>query len=415
MQLKPFGIDSPGPGDIVYCCCVPCYNRDWTIEFLCDYFASDITDEELDSAVQDLPESTEPFVLKQMIVEKSKVNNKIVYNHTQKMLELSRSEFIQRYSDNKEIYEAHKIKLDHHNQFWKLLKKEKLENGWVLINDDFSANVPVRSKHMSQDDFLGFTSYLLLCSIVEFYIPKDQGFHKYKKYVYHNGYEAGHDGQIVLASYNSIINNVIELASTKNHEIKGVLLLSDNCAQQFKCRHTIFGLVSLSYKYNLPILKTYGVAGHGKSEVDSCGGAAFKNIITRAIEQGEHLRNPDQYVNYLKSKDAGVYKDFYILSSDNYKKLYDLKNDTPQGASGAIDNISKQQRFLIDASNIVKKNNEYRLKIFSSDVMNIDEMTTEQEIKIPTVFMSKTRYDYTESYFTNYDHVTCKDFENPKI
>ena len=117
----------------------------------------------------------------------------------------------------------------------------------------------------------------------------------------------------------------------------------------------------------------------------------------------------------MKSKDAGVYKDFYILSSDNYKKLYDLKNDTPQGASGAIDNISKQQRFLIDASNIVKKNNEYRLKIFSSDVMNIDEMTTEQEIKIPTVFMSKTRYDYTESYFTNYDHVTCKDFENPKI
>ena len=143
----------------------------------------------------------------------------------------------------------------------------------------------------------------------------------------------------------------------------------------------IFGLINLSLKFKLPILKTYGVSGHGKSEVDSCGGAAFKNIITRAIQQGNHLRNPDQYVSYLKTKESAVYKNFYILSSEQYKALFELKNDTPKGSAGNIDQITKKQRILIDPTKMTEKDGEKYIQIFSSEVMHIDEITESQKIK----------------------------------
>ena len=63
---------------------------------------------------------------------------------------------------------------------------------------------------------------------------------------------------------------------------KRLLIESDNCSGQYKSSHHFFHLQSLSNQLNKIIIHLYGIAQHGKGEVDHVGGVA-KVAVRREV------------------------------------------------------------------------------------------------------------------------------------
>ena len=64
-----------------------------------------------------------------------------------------------------------------------------------------------------------------------------------------------------------------------------LIVKSDNCSAQYKSAQHFFHLHELSTEKQIPIIRIYGIAGHGKGEVDHVGGLA-KITIRREISGG---------------------------------------------------------------------------------------------------------------------------------
>ena len=75
---------------------------------------------------------------------------------------------------------------------------------------------------------------------------------------------------------------------------------SDN-ANHFKCAECFDDLQRLCNEDEINILRVYGIASHGKCEVDSMGGH-LKNPIRKAIAQNVHIVNSNDCVAYLQLK-----------------------------------------------------------------------------------------------------------------
>ena len=74
---------------------------------------------------------------------------------------------------------------------------------------------------------------------------------------------------------NIVIEKILE-----NCEIKecDTLLLESDCKSQYKWSEHFDGISSIANKYNINIVRVFGVAGHGKGEVDYVGGIAKVTI-----------------------------------------------------------------------------------------------------------------------------------------
>ena len=52
------------------------------------------------------------------------------------------------------------------------------------------------------------------------------------------------------------------------------IITGENCCSQYKSAKTFYHLNNICNKYNINIIGIYGVAGHGKNEVDTVGGVS---------------------------------------------------------------------------------------------------------------------------------------------
>lgn len=53
-----------------------------------------------------------------------------------------------------------------------------------------------------------------------------------------------------------------------------IIIESDNCSAQYKSTQHFFHLQSLADEQSKIVIRLYGIAGHGKGEVDHVGGVA---------------------------------------------------------------------------------------------------------------------------------------------
>ena len=53
-----------------------------------------------------------------------------------------------------------------------------------------------------------------------------------------------------------------------------IVIDSDNCSVQYKSCLSFHHLQRISNKFDLPVIKMYGIPGHGKGEVDHVGSTA---------------------------------------------------------------------------------------------------------------------------------------------
>ena len=67
-----------------------------------------------------------------------------------------------------------------------------------------------------------------------------------------------------------------------------LVITSDNCSSQYKSAKNFADLQLLADEFGVTIVRMYGVAGHGKNEVDSVGGTA-KIAIRTGIARKKNL------------------------------------------------------------------------------------------------------------------------------
>lgn len=74
-----------------------------------------------------------------------------------------------------------------------------------------------------------------------------------------------------------------------------VIITSDNCSSQYKSANFFSDLQNLATEFNVTIVRIYGIAGHGKNEVDMVGGTA-KIAIRTAISRNKSFFNAGECV-----------------------------------------------------------------------------------------------------------------------
>ena len=80
-----------------------------------------------------------------------------------------------------------------------------------------------------------------------------------------------------------------------------LVIESDNCTGQYKSTQHFYHLQRLSSELNKIIIRMYGIASHGKGEVDHVGGVA-KVAVRREIAGGQVFTSSAQIVSFLKNK-----------------------------------------------------------------------------------------------------------------
>ena len=80
-----------------------------------------------------------------------------------------------------------------------------------------------------------------------------------------------------------------------------LIIRSDNCEDQYKCRFTFFQMQVLAVKYNIDIFWFYGAPRHGKGLIDAMSSFGCKRQLRRAIV-AEDIWFPTalSMVDYLK-------------------------------------------------------------------------------------------------------------------
>ena len=160
------------------------------------------------------------------------------------------------------------------------------------IELDFSQNLAIRLALEVQSAHFSNKQYTLHCAIAK---PFD------KQYHYHLSDDTKHDG---------IFDDHVlrELIIHYNISNKDLRVQSNNASSQYKNKHS-FGLQqSLADEFNLRIIRTYGVAGHGKGVIDALSNFSVKNILRKDIVTHDvFFNNSCDMAEYLASKNVQYY------------------------------------------------------------------------------------------------------------
>lgn len=116
-----------------------------------------------------------------------------------------------------------------------------------------------------------------------------------KRYYGHISDDLGHDQSFVNQVLVSVIQGEIK------HSCEVILVHSDNCTSQYKSAESFYDLQNLSNNFGKTVIRVYGVAGHGKSEVDSIGGI-LKIAVRRAVSCGSYFEKSSDITKFLTEK-----------------------------------------------------------------------------------------------------------------
>lgn len=114
-----------------------------------------------------------------------------------------------------------------------------------------------------------------------------------KIYFGHISEDRTHDQSYILLSAEDAVSQLPA-------HLLSLVLRSDN-ASNFKCAEAFHDMQKFANKYDITLVRVYGIAGHGKSEVDSCGGH-LKTPARKHIAKGNILRSAKEVCSFLSDK-----------------------------------------------------------------------------------------------------------------
>ena len=157
----------------------------------------------------------------------------------------------------------------------------------AYIDVDFSENLSVPVKYEPQSLHWAHDQVTVHSGIL-----KVQGYKSYHPYFSDSKL---HDQVFVNEVLLEMLQNVDDF-----DKVDTILIESDSF-NQYKCAQHFYHLQSISNKFNKNLICVYGVAGHGKGEVDHVGGLA-KVIIRQRVAAGDVFLSSSTMVDYLNDK-----------------------------------------------------------------------------------------------------------------
>ena len=132
-----------------------------------------------------------------------------------------------------------------------------------------------------------------------------------------------------------------EMLSTINIPLD-MCIESDNCSSQYKSSEHFHDLQSIANSTKKMLIRVFGIAGHGKGEVDHVGGIA-KISIRREIANGACIEDADDMVTFLSSKFGEKTDPNYVVNEVDPKQLDILRADAKSKRFATIKGSSNVQ------------------------------------------------------------------------
>ena len=97
-----------------------------------------------------------------------------------------------------------------------------------------------------------------------------------------------------------VLSELIRKYDIKNQDL---WIQSDNAPAQYKNKYAFFLLQRLAKAFNLRIIRTFGVAGHGKGAIDGMSSFEITNILRKDIVTNNiFFHYSEEVVDYLSHK-----------------------------------------------------------------------------------------------------------------
>ena len=142
-----------------------------------------------------------------------------------------------------------------------------------------------------------------------------------------------------------------EMLSEIDVEPGSILIITgDNCCSQYKSAKNFYDLNDISDEFGITIIRIYGVASHGKNEVDAVGGVA-KIAIRSAISRGTSFFNASDCVEYLREKFSFHDDPTYHFKLIESSELNDLRLKAKYIRCPTIKGSSSFQVMIFEANN----------------------------------------------------------------
>ena len=131
-------------------------------------------------------------------------------------------------------------------------------------------------------------------------------------YVYHLSDNMNHESVLTFYIIKDIIHNHPEVIQ------KGYLILcSDNCPEQYKCKFTFFQMKKIAAEFGIAVVWFYGEPGHGGGLVDAMSSFGCKQQLCHEIVTNDAwFANAEQMVQFLtKYFSNNSSKEYYCVDA----------------------------------------------------------------------------------------------------
>ena len=199
-------------------------------------------------------------------------------------------------------YLIHRFFAIHDRVHWeKFLDNTPYHALWL----DFSQNIKLVEKNQAQSAHFSGKQQTLHNTVLCYPNRSDT------RYVYHLSDDTTHDSVMTFNVINDIIKQHPEVIS------KGVLVLrSDNCQAQYKCKYTFAKMKQVAQRHGITVAWFYCEPGHGKGIVDAMSAFGAKGPLRNEITRTDAwFPDAQTMTDYLKNhfKDD-VQKEHHFIS-----------------------------------------------------------------------------------------------------
>ena len=195
--------------------------------------------------------------------------------------------------------------------FWEHLKGTLTQ---PYIHLDYSQNISLKPKSECQSEHFSGKEQTLHCTVLA--NPNSN------TYIYHLSDDTIHDAVMTFHVLESIITEHPELI-----EDGKLIIKSDNCSMQYKCKRTFKQMVRIAQKYDIDIFWFYGEAGHGRGLVDAMSSFGCKKLLKDAIvTEDVWFRDAAEMTQFLRNETAGhANKEYYFVDEKETANLREKK------------------------------------------------------------------------------------------
>ena len=114
--------------------------------------------------------------------------------------------------------------------------------------------------------------------------------------MYHLTDDTNHDSVLTFHIIGDIIKKYPEIIKHGK-----LVIRSDNCSTQYKCKYVFQKMGDIATKYNIVVAWFYGVAGHGKGTIDAMSSFGCKRPLAQMIIGDDYwFASAKPMVDFLK-------------------------------------------------------------------------------------------------------------------